>query len=403
MVSVEQAKEIILNNTEVLDKIVINFPDIDGYVLAEDIRSNMNIPYFTNSAMDGFALSAQSTVNASNAAPVTLLIKATVKAGDNTDLSIKNGECVKIMTGAPIPEGADTVLRIEDAEIVGDSLVVRKKLPGNRDIRHCGEEVSIGDTALNSGTVVGPASKGFIAQLEIKSIRVYRKPSVGIVVTGEELVGAGEDLLPGKIVDTNSVALESACRADGTDQIYVERARDIKGDIKEKINSILELTDCVIVTGGVSVGEYDYVKEIFSDLEVRELFWKISQKPGGPMYFGTKGKKMVFGLPGNPASSLVCYYEYIRPALLKMMGRNDIHLDVILAELTEDLHTRPGKTRFIRGLLLEKEGKYYARSSGPQGSHMLKSFSNSNCLIVFPASGEYMKKGQIVKVHKLPL
>lgn len=373
-----------------------------GHVLAEEIISPVNLPLFTNSAMDGYAVKSMDTRSAGETNPVALKLKGIIRAGDFPDFILSKGQAAKIMTGAPVPRGADSVVMVEYAEEEDGIVRVERPVNPGENIRYEGEEIKKGETALESGTHLTSASIGFIAELGIKKMKGYRKPKVALVVTGEELVGIDEDLKPGKIRDTNSMTLQSALSRELAEFLFVGRVRDEVSDIEEKLKKAVLWCDVLLVTGGVSVGDYDYVKEIFKKLSVEGIFWRVSQRPGGPLFFGKRGNSLIFGLPGNPASSLVCFYEYVRPALRKMIGRRDLFLLEIEALLSEEIKKSPGKTNFLRGYVEKRGDSFYVKSTGTQGSHILKSFALSNCLIVVPKDVTHLPAQSRVRVHLLP-
>lgn len=402
VISVEEAKSLILENTNILDSTVIPLSQAKGHVLAEGIISPVDLPFFTNSAMDGYAVRSVDAEKSGESNPTLLKVVGTIRAGDFPDYSLESGEAAKIMTGAPVPKGADSVVMVEYTEEKDGIVKVKKPVTPGENIRYEGEEIKKGEIALEAGTEVTPATIGFIAELGIDKIKIYRTPKVALVVTGEELVGIDEELKPGKIRDTNSIALQSALFGEIAETIFLGRAKDEASDIEEKLKNGLKCCDVLLITGGVSVGDYDYVKEVLNKLGVEGIFWRVSQRPGGPLFFGKRGKSLIFGLPGNPASSLVCFYEYVRPALRRMTGKRNLHLLEIEATLMDELRKQPGKTNFVRGYVEKKGDSFYVKSTGFQGSHMLKSFALSNCLIVFPKDSTHLPPQSRVNVHLLP-
>ncbi|MBI2485442.1 MAG: molybdopterin molybdotransferase MoeA [Deltaproteobacteria bacterium] len=401
-ISVEEAKRLIIENTKILEPAEIPLTEAKGYVLAEDIISPVNLPFFTNSAMDGYAVKSMDTKRAGESNHVALKVTGIVRAGDFPDFILSDGEAAKIMTGAPVPKGADSVVMVEYTEEEDGIVKVKRPVNPGENLRYEGEEIKQGEIALESGTHLTSASIGFVAELGINKIKAYRKPKIALVVTGEELVGTDEELGPGKIRDTNSVTLQSALSQEVVESKFIGRVRDEVFDIEEKLKKAILWCDVLLVTGGVSVGDYDYVKEIFKKLGIEGIFWRVSQRPGGPLFFGKRGNSVTFGLPGNPASSLVCFYEYVRPALRRMIGRRDLFLLELEALLSEEIKKSPGKTNFLRGYVEKKGGSFYVKSTGTQGSHILKSFALSNCLIVVPKDATHLPPGSTVKVHLLP-
>ena len=353
--------------------------------------------------MDGYAITSEDIKNACESSPVELVVIDTVRAGDFPNFTVGPKESVKIMTGAPLPKGTDSVVKIEDTEEKNKIVKIKKPAGPGNNLRYKGEEIKKGEIALEKGHELKPPSLGFIAELEIKNIKVYRKPKLALLITGGELIGLDEDLKPGKIRDTNSVILKSALSHEKVELCYVDRVKDEFSDIEKNLEKNLENCDVVIITGGVSVGEYDYVKDVLKNLGVQTVFWRVSQRPGGPMFFGKKDNILFFGLPGNPASSLVCFYEYIRPSLHRMIGKSNFFLLEVEAILLEEVSKKIGKTQFLRGLLTKKDKTFQVRPSGLQGSHILKSFAGSNCLIIFPKDETILAAQSRVTVHVLPI
>lgn len=402
MVSVEEAQKLVLDNTRLLDEIELSIEDALSLVLSCDIISPVNLPLFTNSAMDGYAVRSADTASASPENPVHLKVVRIVRAGDFPDFSVTSGEAAKIMTGAPMPDGADTVVRIEDAGEKDGGLILTGASEKASNVRFEGEEIRRGETALEAGVEITPAAAGFLTELGVKRVRVRRTPRVSVIVTGEELAGPDEEIKSGKIRDTNSVTLKAAISGEKAELVSSGRVADTKPDIEEGIGKALGSCDALIITGGVSVGDYDFVKDVLGGLGVEKIFWGVSQRPGGPMFFGRVKDTLVFGLPGNPASSLVCYYEYVRPSIRKMTGKNDIFLHEVDALLQNPVSKKPGKTHFLRGFVSRGGEGNYVRTSEEQGSHMLKSFAQANCLIVFHEGDSYLPENSRVKVHLLP-
>jgi len=402
MITVEEARRLILENTGLLEPVELSLTEVKGYVLAQDVISTVNLPSFTNSAMDGYAVKGKNTKHASETNPAHLKVIGTVRAGDFPNFVVEDGEAAKIMTGAPIPRGADSVVMVEYTEEKDGNVKIKRSANPGENVRYEGEEIKKGEIGLKKGVQLNSASIGFIAELGVKNVFVYRKPRVALVATGEEVVGLDEELRPGKVRDTNSLTLQSALSQELVEFRFMGRARDEVSDIKKNIENGLEWCDVLLVTGGVSVGDYDYVKEVLEMLDVKGLFWRVAQRPGGPLFFGKKDHTLIFGLPGNPASSLVCFYEHVRPALRKMAAKKDLFLLELEALLLEEIRKKPDKIHFLRGYMEKRDDTFYVKSTGGQGSHMLKSFALSNCLIVIPKEASYLPAKSKVKVHLLP-
>jgi len=402
MIDVNKALEVVIKKSKTLGTKRLIVAESEGYVLADDLKSKFDLPLFNNSAMDGYAIKHSDSLNADKKSSISLPIIKTIKAGDSDRLNLKSGWAAKIMTGALVPGGADTVVRKEDCTQDGDYLILTQKFPARQNIRYKGEEIKKGAIGLKKGTLINPAAIGFILELGHKKISVYRKPNISLLVTGEELLNPGEKIKPGKIRDTNSYSLSSAITKENANLVSALKVKGNYDEIKSNISSLLKYSDMLIITGGISVGDYDYIKDILNSLGVKKLFWGVSQRPGGPLFFGIYRNKLIFGLPGNPASSLVCYYEYIRPSILLLTGRKDFSLIRIEAFLTVELKKKPGKTHFLRGIVQSKNNGYQVSSAGEQGSHILRSFAQSNCFIFFPRKKSVLKKGEKVEVHLLP-
>ena len=402
MVSVGDAIDLILDNTKRLDSVRVSTQDSRGLVLSENIISSLNLPIFDNSAVDGYAVKSADANLASADSRISLNIVGTIRAGDFPEFSINTGEAAKIMTGAAMPVGADSVVKIEDVVESDGSVILSDKVVNSANVRFEGEEIRTGEIALESGLEVTAATLGFISEFGIKEVDVYRPPRISLIVSGEELVDPYEDLSPGKIRDTNTITLRAAIAKESTDIVSAKRVIDDRSVIDETIGSELDECDILLTTGGVSVGEYDFVKDVLAAHGVEQIFWGISQRPGGPLYFGKKGNKLVFGLPGNPASALVCYYEYVIPAIRKMAGKKQLLLIEEEAQLTETINKKAGKQHFMRGVYSRENGKNYVRTAGEQGSHMMKSFAMSNCLIVLGEEVTCLPKDTNVKIHLLP-
>lgn len=399
VLTVEEAKELVIAHTTVLETTEVMLWESLGLVLAQDIISPIDLPMFTNSAVDGYALRSSDLITTD---PARLRVLNTIRAGEFPDFSLGTCEAAKIMTGAPVPKGADSIVMIEDTQVEEGILRIMKTVRPKDHMRFQGEEIQKGEVAIERGVDLSPAAVGFIAEMGIKKIMVYRKPKVSVVVSGEELVGPDEAPAPGQIRDTNSIILSTAISQDNTELLSVEHVKDDIPDIRAKLINTIERCDMVIITGGVSVGEYDYVKGVLEAIGVQRIFWRVSQRPGGPLYFGKKGNTLVFGLPGNPVSALVCYFEYVRAALNKMIGKNDLFPFDVKALLSEEIRKSPGKTHFLRAYLYKDGDDYYVKPAVAQGSHILKSFALSNCFIVVPKEVVSLPYLSEVNVHILP-
>ncbi len=402
MISAEKALKLVLKNTVPFGIIKIPLEKASGMVLAEDILALNEVPPFTNSAMDGFALKSYATRNASSRNPVTFKLTGLIKAGDFAGKAIGNGEAIKIMTGAPLPKGADAVVAKENATERSGEVLVKQKVRPKENVRYQAEEIKKGALTLKKSVTLNPAALGFLASVGIKKVKVFKPPQVSILVTGDEILDLGKKLTAGKIYDSSSITLVAALKECGIEKIALLRSKDDFYSLKRDIRKTLNTSDIVLVSGGVSVGEFDFVKQALNQLQVKEIFWKVAQRPGKPLYFGKKDKTLIFGLPGNPASGLIVFYEYIRPAILKSLGRKNIFLPSQKALISSTMNKKKEMTYFWKGLVRDNGQHLEAGIFPQQGSHMLKSFALADCLIIGSEYKAQIKRNSLAEIHFLP-
>jgi molybdopterin molybdotransferase len=304
------------------------------------------------------------------------------------------------MTGAPIPEGSDSIVPVEETEREGGWVAIFKAVPLGKHIRKKGGDVKKGDQVISKGDIIHPADVGMLASIGRSSISIYQRPMVAILCTGEELVDVDGKLDEGRIVSSNSYTLAAQVKDCGAIPVQLGIAKDQKEEIKEKLLQGLR-ADIIISSAGVSVGDYDFVKDILKELGMEMVFWKVAMRPGKPVVFGTLQGKPVFGLPGNPVSSMVSFEQFVRPSLLKIMGHCQIFRPIIEAILKEDIHKESGVRHFIRGQVTNEKNLYYVTTTGPQGSGILKSMVKANGLIIIPEDREIVRAGERVKVQLL--
>lgn len=401
MIDVETAKKLILQNQPQAKVQIQNIRNAAGFYLAEDVFSQTDLPVFDASAMDGYVLRCEDA---------EFSVIEEIWAGKVPQKIINAGQCARIMTGAMIPPGADTVVMQENVQREGNILKVNGPLKVGQHIRRKGEEIKAGEEIMKQGEKITPAALGCLASAGIAVVHVFAKPKVCIIPTGSELAVQGSALSPGQIYESNSFALRAAISELGIDANVFPIQRDDQAHITSALSKALSEATHVIVCGGVSVGEYDFVKKAFADCHVKEVFWKVAQKPGKPLFFGVRDDVNVFGLPGNPASSLVCYYEYIRAALLayerglqtKNSDVSELQLKNDTAVLCEPVTKKKGLTYFMRGKAVADGEKISVMVLPQQDSHMMKSFLQSNCLVVLSESAEFFDAGTRVKIHYLP-
>jgi molybdopterin molybdotransferase len=400
MISVEDARKQILKSISPLGSEKIDILSAMGRVLAEDIIASRNIPPRDNSAMDGYALIAEDTKSASRRAPASLEITEDIPAGYTAKYQIKQGQAARIMTGAPIPEGADAVLKVEDTETADGRVRVFVPVEKGQDIRWAGEDVRAAEKVLAAGTIIRPAEIGMLSSLGRSFVSVYQRPVVAVLATGDELVDIDGDLDSGKIVNSNGYALSAQVRECGAIPLLLGIARDTKEDLLEKFQAAVR-ADIILSSGGVSVGDYDLVKDIMQEIGNTMKFWRVAMRPGRPLAYGTIQEKPIFGLPGNPVSSMVSFEQFVRPALLKMMGHTDLFRRTVRAVIKEDFPKKSGLRYFIRVRLREENGKLMADTTGNQGSGILKSMVLADGLVELPEEFEIIKAGETVTVQLL--
>jgi molybdopterin molybdotransferase len=371
-----------------------------GRVLAQDVEARRDVPSADNSAMDGFACRHNDLAGANPTQPVKLKLIGEAPAGRPFPGSVGPGETVRILTGGLIPKGADTVIMVEDTARDGD-LVVCTADPGKgAHIRMRGEDVRAGETILHRGNIIRPPEIGMLATLGHAYVYVYQRPVVAILSTGDELVDLDEPFADGKVVCSNSYSLAAQVLECGAIPLSIGTATDDEVDQKLKISDALR-ADVIITSGGVSVGKYDLVKQTFSKMGMSVKFWKVAMKPGKPLMFGTIGGKPVFGLPGNPTSAMISFEQFVRPALLKMMGHVNLFRPLVEATLAQDAPPTSKRLHLVRCKLFEEDGRMMAVTAGNQSSGALRSMLLADGLmILWPEDGP-LKAGSKVKVQVL--
>ena len=419
MTNVEQARKIILRNILPLKEVeFINLNSCLGRISALDIKSKENIPPFNNSAMDGFALRARDSVGASRQNPEIFEVIEDLPAGYIAQKAVKPNQAIRIMTGAPLPRGADSVVMVEDTALVNSQqstvnrkncglwtvdyglIRIFKEVKKGENVRYAGEDVRKGEAVIRKGSLLKSGHIGVLASLGITRIKVFRRPRVGILATGDELINIKRRLTPGKIRNSNTYSLYAQAQGSAALPIILGIAGDTKRELEKKIKKGLN-TDMLLVSGGISVGDYDLVKDVLKGLGTEMKFWKVAMRPGKPLAFGMMQGVPVFGLPGNPVSSMVSFEIFVRPAILKMLGQELDDRKEAEAVLEEDIRKKKGFKYFLRAHTRWQQGRYLTKTTGPQGSAILKSFVLANSLIVLPEEKEYVKKGEKAVVRFL--
>ena len=370
-----------------------------GRVLATPIVSPLTLPAWDNSAMDGYALRAADVEGASAAAPVSLTVLETVAAGAFPSRAVEAGTCTRIMTGAPLPEGVDTVIRLEDTDGGIERVSIRDDRDARRNVRHRGEDITTGTLVLDRGQALGAAQLGVLASVGAAFVDVYRQPRVAFFVSGDEIVDLdrfAEALDGKKIVTSNSYTLNALVRLNGGIPINLGVARDDPADIRARIDRAADC-DLLITSAGISAGEFDYLRPTLAEAGVTLDVWKVRMRPGAPLGFGWLGKMPWIGLPGNPVSTMVTFELFVRPVIRRMLGHTRLFRRTIPVTLEEPVQIVAALTHFLRAIVSVKpDGSLSARLTGPQGSGILTSMSLANALLVVPEERPRIEAGEIV-------
>lgn len=394
MLSVAEAKRLIIENTSLSRPVKTPLKDAAGFVLAEDVFSPLDIPPFCQASMDGYAISFNGWQSNKR-----LKIQGVAQAGFKDDELLGSEGAMRIFTGAVVPSGADTIVMQEKIKIENDELIIEDEyLARGMNVRLKGSEIKAGDLALAKDSLLTPASIGFLIGIGITEIYVYPKPAISIIVTGNELQEPGHPLQQGQVYESNSYALKAVLKQFHYEQrVKVFTAKDALTIVAEVLQKAIEQSDVIFLTGGVSVGDYDFVPRAAEQIGVNTIFHKIRQKPGKPFFFGKKENKYVFGLPGNPASVLTCFYEYALPSLGKMTNHK-FDLQKMIVPLSMPFTKPAGLTYFLKG---HYDGKTVTALDA-QESYRLSSFAKANCLLQINEEVTQCAQGSEVEIHLLP-
>ncbi len=404
--SVTEAQQCILSHVSQMRPEAVALHDSLGRVLAEDVAANRNHPPYDVSAMDGYALRFADIAEATADTPVRLNVVDDIRAGQMPQVKVLSGRAARIMTGAPTPAGADTVIRVEDTEADGDDVLILVPPKQGANIRPLGENLRDGEVVLKQGTEISPGVLAILAMVKQKQVSVFARPTVAILSTGDELEGIDDPIDENKIPDANSHALYAQCRALGITPTLLGIAHDNPIELRAKLAQGLEY-DVLLASGGVSVGHHDFVRPTLDALGITMHFWRVAMRPGHPLAFGTskggpsENGTAVFGLPGNPVSSMVCFEQFVGPALRAMSGYKNLFRRTITARLAHDLKDRAGRAHFVRAILQRDGDGYIASSTGTQGSGVLMSMAQAEGFIIVPAECESMQAGDKVVVQLL--
>jgi molybdopterin molybdotransferase len=393
MISVREAKEIVRLKTPLLSKAILSLEEAAGCLLAEDIYAPADFPPFAQSSVDGYA------IRYADLAQNNLLIHGESPAGSSTTIKAGSHEAVRIFTGAPVPQNTDTVVMQEKVSVSGNRLQILddQLIPGS-NVRPRGSEIAKDSLALGKGTRLSPAAIAFLAGLGKTSLQVIPRPRIGMVVTGRELREPGADLKYGQVYESNSYSLTAALAQWQMPVISRQMVDDDLDSLADALQLVLSKSDLILVTGGVSVGEYDHVVKALERCGVEKLFHKIQQRPGKPLYFGKKDNALVFGLPGNPSSVLTCFYEYVLDALQYLTGLKNISLRMVHLPMAVTYNKTAPLTHFLKGIRLDNT----VMPLDAQESYRMKSFALADCLIVLEKDKNTYEKGEMAEVHLLP-
>lgn len=370
MTSVENAIQTIRKLTQQTAKNEeISLSEANGFVLFEDVLSKMNMPPFRQSAMDGYALHLTSEKK--------YTVVDEIKAGDDLNTLLKKGEAVRIFTGAPVPDSANAVIMQERTTLEDGKLILTGEVKENDNIRPLGEQVKSNEIALQKGTLLNAASIGFLASLGCTKVKVYAQPKICILATGNELVQPGEPLAYGQIYESNTVMLQSALNSIGVKNVSILQVQDEYEPTKELLQNCIDNNDVVLVSGGISVGDYDFVGKALLELEVKQQFYKVKQKPGKPLFFGTKNETLIFALPGNPAAALTCFYIYANPAIQQLKGLQQFEQTHFLAKSKSKFIKKGDRAQFLKAFYSNGEVEILEG----QSSAMLQTFASANAFV----------------------
>lgn len=390
MISFPTAINILKEEIQSGESIEVTTDESLGFILSETVFSPINMPPFNQSAMDGYALG--------DATSSRYKLIDEVKAGDSSDsMLLKSGEAIRIFTGGMVPKGTVTIAKQEIVNTNGEYISLSEKIKINQNIRPEGEQIEKGNLAIEKGKLIDAGVVGYLYGIGVNRVTVTKKPTVTIIATGNELTKPGEKLKLGKIYESNTYTLKAAF-----EEINIEaKIQTVEDNYKSTVEIIYEAInnyDLVVLTGGISVGDYDFVGKAFHELGVEEKFYKVKQKPGKPIFFGKKGKTTVFGLPGNPAAALSCFYMYVVPAIRKFQGFKKVHLEKRILNLTNDFEKSNKLSHFLKAYYNENDVEILNH----QSSAMLRSFATANCIVLLEEKREHWKKGDSVEVFILP-
>ena len=387
MISVEEALQKINNHTKKGTPVLKSLRECLNYITAENIFSPIDMPPFRQSAMDGYAICTH------NSNKYTL--KGEIKAGDAPNYKLKTGEAVRIFTGAAVPDSANAVIMQEKTKVENNLLIIEETPKAEQNIRPKGEQINARELVIEKNSELSPSALSFITSLGIHEILVYPKPRISIVITGNELIEAGQPYVEGKIFESNSIMLSGVLQQEGINDVQVLKVKDDFESTKSVLKQAIFSSDFVLVSGGISVGDYDFTGKALLKLNTEEIFYKIKQKPGKPLYFGKNGNTYIFALPGNPASALTCFYMYALPMIRAFYGCSEPNLNRTAKRIAHNYQVKGIRAQFLKARINNEEE---VEILGLQSSAMVHGFINANALVYIPENSGFIKKDSKVEV-----
>ncbi len=400
LVEIEDARSMVRAHSQALPAERVALAEALGRVLAQDIEAEEPVPAFDGSAMDGFAVRARDIDGARLDQPVLLRVLDESRAGSPARRAVGEREAIAISTGAQVPAGADSIVRVEQTRPAGDSVEVLSAVPVGQDVRRAGDDMRPGQRILERGRSLGPAELGVLASLGHQELMCARRPRLAVLVSGDELLSPGEQMRPGGVRDSNSYTIPALARRAGADVVHAERVRDDPDATREAVATAIGSADVAVICGGVSVGAHDHVKRALRELQAHELFWGVALRPGKPTWFGTSGDTLVFGLPGNPVSAMVTFSLLARPALRALQGAGD-GATRATALMASDYEKTRGRAHAVRCRLRATHDGWLAEPTGAQGSHILTSMLGAQALAIVPSGVERVHAGERVEIELL--
>jgi molybdopterin molybdotransferase len=400
MIPFEQALQLVLADAKPLPSESAPLLGCLGRVLREDVQARHPIPPFDRSAMDGYAVRAADVAGSSRERPARLRVIEDVPAGYRPKKTVGPGRATRIMTGAALPPGADAVVMVEDTETQGDEVKIFNPVPAGEYVVPAGEDVAAGQVVMEAGAVIGPAEMGMLAAVGQSRVKVSRRPRVAVISTGDEVVEPGRPLRPGQIRDANGYSLFGLAQAAGADAKFLGIARDRKANLLTKLRRARGC-EVVVLSGGVSVGDYDLVQDILLAEGVKKIFWQVAIKPGKPTFVGRTGRQYLFGLPGNPASCMVTFSLFVRPLLDALLGKRERGLPRGRAKLAQEVRLKTGRRHFLRGVLTSVDREPSVSVLRDQHAGVLRSMVEANVLVDIPDHVTDLPAGAEVEVWYL--